>query len=82
MDMSKNTDVGFHEFVHFISIIKGLDYKCQQEPEFAERVFGQSYKRVADKDRGSWNEAMRRVDAEATGQVRAVALKCLSGFLQ
>ena len=87
MDMSQTTDVSFNEFVHFISIMKGLDYKCQQEPDFALRVFGDSYKRVIDKKkgsmrRGSWNDAMIRVDAEATGQVRTVTVLCPSGLLE
>eukprot|EP00615_Pteridomonas_danica_P011765 CAMPEP_0114346930 /NCGR_PEP_ID=MMETSP0101-20121206/13474_1 /TAXON_ID=38822 ORGANISM="Pteridomonas danica, Strain PT" /NCGR_SAMPLE_ID=MMETSP0101 /ASSEMBLY_ACC=CAM_ASM_000211 /LENGTH=1430 /DNA_ID=CAMNT_0001483895 /DNA_START=53 /DNA_END=4345 /DNA_ORIENTATION=+ len=67
MDMDGDTELGFAEFVLFIVVIKNIELKCREDPDFALQAFPpDQVKRTNGLNKAeTWKKAMEHMDEEA-----------------
>ena len=69
MDMDGDTELGFAEFVLFVTVIKKMEARCLETPGFKDEAFPPDKVRRLDRAgmsrRESWRETVKHLDEEA-----------------
>jgi hypothetical protein len=78
--LAGDSELGFSEFVIFISVIKQLEERCKTDEGFVEKNFPQKFLRrsmIARKDSMIWKESMETISEEAVKEAWGELLRNL-----